>query len=277
MALRPTPAPSEGALKDAGTGAAAPGAYDSDAGRRELRDGLANAESKPEGGAGKLREELSRNFVLRAESPEAAARRVVRIAGSMGGWELGTVPDTAGLADKAKEAARGGEADLGYRVKTGPAPAPEKPVLARSPAPPSKPQPAATKTASGTEPLGAGAAPAPAGGGAMAAAPERSSIMLVIPVNRLETFKQALANWSAAGRQDALDKTITEGKKPAENLKAGALDERGAGEVSLRCALAGSVTLDLDEETAKAANEPGLAGRKGKVVLVVITVTPERP
>ena len=273
MALRPTPAPSEGALKDAGTGAAAPGAYDSEAGRRELRDGLVNAESKPEEqDAKKLREELSRNFVLRAESPEAAARRVVRIAGSMGGWELGTVPDAAGSVDKIKEAERGGDADLGYRAKTGSSPAPEKPGLTRSPAPPSKPQPAATKTASGTEPLGAGAAPAPAGGGAMAAAPERRSIMLVIPVNRLETFKQALANWSAAGRQDALGKTNAEGKQPAENVKAAVLDERGAGEVSLRCALAGSVALDLDE-AGKAADE---AGRKGKVVLVVITVTPER-
>jgi len=199
--------------------------------------------------SGALRGDSSRrNFALRAEDPEAAVRRLVRIAEGLGGREIVASADDK-PADQSKEG----------NVPPAPATAPKPgaaPAPSPSPAPPPVMQPP-SKTMSAE----VGEAEARKG---------RRSVVLAVPASRLEAFQKALALWSepAQGGGSA-DEQKTAGKaSPAANALQLHLDpvfaaaERPEGQA----AVAGGAGVKHDGLRA------GSDGQPEKMVMFVVTV-----
>jgi hypothetical protein len=186
------------------------------------------AAALPKAGGEKLKEEPVRSFALRAESPAAAIRRARLIAESLGGREFGTVPE------KAQSGATKGQADTAGPGGAGGAPAPAGKANG----------PGRDEEGGGLAQREWGAEPAPRPAGAKGVAPADKAaedktrrIVLVLPADRLDTFKRALAGWSSSAR---------EGQAAGDGQGRVAERNASAGELALRCTLAGAEAGELD-------------------------------
>ena len=245
--------------------------------RRALdREGAAPAKISAE--EAKKKDEPLRSFALRAESPVAAIRRARLIAESLGGRELGTVPEKAGAAAEGEAGPSGPAAATGAGEPAGKGlqAATEKPRATTIP-PTTAKEPAPSPGPAGV--FAATAAPGGLGGAGAAEARTRR-IVLVLPADRLDAFRRALAGWSASARGG---RAAGDGKDRPGELNA------QAGGALLRCDLGGAEAAELDEQDqarayagsallsdqAERGAEADRGLRRKKIVVVTLTISAE--
>jgi hypothetical protein len=218
--------------------------------------------------AAKLKNASSRrSFALRAEDPEAAELRLVRIAEALGGRSLSAPVDGKPGAQDNEETSKKAGNETGTPFKSPKAtaePPASRPAPAGPAAPVARPKPPQAKD----DETGRSGGKAPA-----------RSIVLAVPANRLEAFQKALARWSESGRK-AAPALATRALEPG--FAAGGAGAGAARDTKLICTLADAASLSLDKPNdefgSKSEADAALgAARVERTVVLVVTIAPEEP